>query len=173
MQCCAAVRATCRKQQTHQLWMEGRGGERGAVCFVLWSCPVWVLMSQHFCCRLYIPMARHNMILYFPVIIHNADMYLILLINILWLQVERFTESQIDGIDFIVSYPYSNSPLLLYILNIYHVPLLGIFICGWTSCDWPFTQKLYQLFKRRLTVRQQNITYMSKLSKLDWVMEYY
>ena len=26
MQCCAAVRATCRKQQAPQLWMEGRGG---------------------------------------------------------------------------------------------------------------------------------------------------
>ena len=36
MQCCAAVRAICRKQQTPQLWMEGRG-EGGGVWIVLLS----------------------------------------------------------------------------------------------------------------------------------------
>ena len=39
--CCAAVQATCRKQQTPQLWMEGRGRRRGVNCFVLRSYPIW------------------------------------------------------------------------------------------------------------------------------------
>ena len=39
--CCAAVQATCRKQQTPQLWMEGRWRRRGVDCFVLWSHPIW------------------------------------------------------------------------------------------------------------------------------------
>ena len=34
-QCCATVWATCTKQQTPQLWMEGR--RRAVNCFVLWS----------------------------------------------------------------------------------------------------------------------------------------
>ena len=38
-QCCATVWATCTKQQTPQLWMEGR--RRTVNCFVLWSYPVW------------------------------------------------------------------------------------------------------------------------------------
>ena len=38
-QCCATVWATCTKQQTPQLWMEGR--RRAVNCFVLWSYPVW------------------------------------------------------------------------------------------------------------------------------------
>ena len=32
MQCCAAVRATFRKQQTPQLWMEGTGEGSGFLC---------------------------------------------------------------------------------------------------------------------------------------------
>ena len=38
-QCCATVWATCTKQQTPQLWIEGR--RRAVNCFVLWSYPVW------------------------------------------------------------------------------------------------------------------------------------
>ena len=38
-QCCATVWATRTKQQTPQLWMEGR--RRAVNCFVLWSYPVW------------------------------------------------------------------------------------------------------------------------------------
>ena len=38
-QCCATLWATCTKQQTPQLWMEGR--RRAVNCFVLWSYPVW------------------------------------------------------------------------------------------------------------------------------------
>ena len=38
-QCCAIVWATCIKQQTPQLWIEGR--RRAVNCFVLWSYPVW------------------------------------------------------------------------------------------------------------------------------------
>ena len=38
-QCRATVWATCTKQQTPQLWMEGR--RRAVNCFVLWSYPVW------------------------------------------------------------------------------------------------------------------------------------
>ena len=38
IQCCATVWATFRKQQTPQLWMEGRGVDS----FVLWSYPIWV-----------------------------------------------------------------------------------------------------------------------------------
>ena len=34
-QCCATGWATCKKQQTPQLWMEGR--RRAVNCFVLWS----------------------------------------------------------------------------------------------------------------------------------------
>ena len=129
MQCCAAVGATCRKQQTCQLWVEGLVGERGVDCFVLWSYPIWVLMSELF-------MALHSLILYFLVIIDNAYMYLMLLINISWFQVERFTESQIDGIDFIVFYPYSNSPLLL-LTNFkrYVMTLIGYFYL-WLNLLW-------------------------------------
>ena len=32
MQCCSAVRATCRKQRRHELWMEGRGEWFGLFC---------------------------------------------------------------------------------------------------------------------------------------------
>ena len=39
MQCCATVRATFRKQETSQLWMEGRG-EGGVDSYVLWSYPI-------------------------------------------------------------------------------------------------------------------------------------
>ena len=42
MQCCVAVRATYRKQQTPQHRMEGRGRRRGVDSFVLWSYPIWV-----------------------------------------------------------------------------------------------------------------------------------
>ena len=38
-QCCATLWATCTKQQTPPLWMEGR--RRAVNCFVLWSYPVW------------------------------------------------------------------------------------------------------------------------------------
>ena len=41
MQCCAVVRATCRKQQTPQLWMEGRG--RSVDSFVPWNHPTTIL----------------------------------------------------------------------------------------------------------------------------------
>ena len=41
MQCCAVVRATCRKQQTPQLWMEGRG--RSVDSFVPWNRPTTIL----------------------------------------------------------------------------------------------------------------------------------
>ena len=38
MQCCAAVRATYRKQQVPQIWMEGSGV--GVDSFVLWRYPI-------------------------------------------------------------------------------------------------------------------------------------
>ena len=40
MQCCATVRATFRKQETSQLWMEGTGEGCGFLCFR--SYPIWV-----------------------------------------------------------------------------------------------------------------------------------
>ena len=43
MQCSATVRATCRKQKTPQLWMEGRGRVEGG-----WSYPVWVQCLNNF-----------------------------------------------------------------------------------------------------------------------------
>ena len=174
MQCCAAVGATCRKQQTCQLWVEGLVGERGVECFVLWSYPIWVLMSELFCCRLYIPMALHSLILYFLVIIDNAYMYLMLLINILWFQVERFTESQIDGIDFIVFYPYSNSPLLLlinfkrYVMYPYRVFL---FVAEPPVIDHS-TPNFIKCLSEDLQLDCKT-SHLSELSKLDWVMEYY
>ena len=173
MQCCAAVGATCRKQQPCQLWVEGLVGERGVDCFVLWSYPIWVLMSELFCCQLYIPMALHSLILYFLVIIDNADMYLMLLINILWFQVERFTESQIDGIDFIVFYPYSNSPLLLltnfkrYVMYPYRVFL---FVAEPPVIDHS-TPNFIKCLSEDLQLDCKT-SHLSKLSKLDWVMEY-
>ena len=33
MQCCATVWATCRKQSTPRLWMEGGGGGEGLYCY--------------------------------------------------------------------------------------------------------------------------------------------
>ena len=39
MQCCAAGRATCRNQQTPQVWMEGSG--MGVDCFVLVRYPIF------------------------------------------------------------------------------------------------------------------------------------
>ena len=38
--CCAAVQATCRKEQMPQLWIEERDGWLD--CFVLWSYTIWV-----------------------------------------------------------------------------------------------------------------------------------
>ena len=46
MQCFAAFRATCRKQQTPQLWSEGK--RRSVDCFVLWSYPIWVQCLNNF-----------------------------------------------------------------------------------------------------------------------------
>ena len=46
MQCCATVRATFRKQETSQLWMEGTGEGCGFLCF--WSYPVWVQCLNNF-----------------------------------------------------------------------------------------------------------------------------
>ena len=46
MQCCAAVRATYRKQQTPQIWMEGTGMSFDS--FVLWSYPIWVQCINNF-----------------------------------------------------------------------------------------------------------------------------
>ena len=42
MQRCAAVRATCWKQETPQLWKDGPGGEGGSDTdrFVLLDCPI-------------------------------------------------------------------------------------------------------------------------------------
>ena len=50
MQCCAHVRATYRKQQTPQLWMEGTGEGRGFFCSP--KLPYLSTMSQQFCLRL-------------------------------------------------------------------------------------------------------------------------
>ena len=46
MQCCATVRATFRKQETSQLWMEGTGEGCGFLCF--WSYPIWVQCLNNF-----------------------------------------------------------------------------------------------------------------------------
>ena len=46
MQCCAAVRAAFRKQQTLQLWMEGAGEECGFFCSL--KLPYLRTMSQQF-----------------------------------------------------------------------------------------------------------------------------
>ena len=43
MQCCATVRATFRKQETSQLWMEGTGEGCGFLCFR--SYPIWYNVS--------------------------------------------------------------------------------------------------------------------------------
>ena len=51
MQCCAAVRATWRKQQTPQLWMEGTGEECGFFCS--FKFPYLSTMFQKFCRRLW------------------------------------------------------------------------------------------------------------------------
>ena len=48
MLCCATVRATLRKQETSQLWMEGRGGGGGGDSYVLWSYPIWVQCLKNF-----------------------------------------------------------------------------------------------------------------------------
>ena len=54
MQCCATVRATFRKQETSQLWMEGTGEGCGFLCFR--SYPIWVQCLNNFVadCRLVI-----------------------------------------------------------------------------------------------------------------------
>ena len=80
---------------------------------------------------------------------------------------ERFTESQIDGIDFIVFYPYSNSTLLLYIVKIYHEPLLGIFFF---VAEPPVIDLSPKNFIKCLINDLQldcKTSHMSKLSKLD------
>ena len=46
MQCCATVRATFRKQETSQLWMEGTGEGCGFLCFR--SYPIWVQCLNNF-----------------------------------------------------------------------------------------------------------------------------
>ena len=46
MQCCATVRATFRKQETSQLWIEGTGEGCGFLCF--WSYPIWVQCLNNF-----------------------------------------------------------------------------------------------------------------------------
>ena len=50
MQCCATVRATFRKQETSQLWMEGTGEGCGFLCSL--KLPYLSTMSQQFCRRL-------------------------------------------------------------------------------------------------------------------------
>ena len=50
VQCCALVLATCRKQQTPQLWMEGTGEGCGFFCSP--KLPYLSTMSQQFCRRL-------------------------------------------------------------------------------------------------------------------------
>ena len=50
IQCCATVRATFRKQQTPQLWMEGTGEGCGFFCSL--KLPYLSTISQQFCCRL-------------------------------------------------------------------------------------------------------------------------
>ena len=59
MQCCAAVRATYRKQQTPQLWMEGRG--RGVDSFVLWSYPVWAQCLNNFVANNIVGVRKFNL----------------------------------------------------------------------------------------------------------------
>ena len=49
MQCCANVRATYRKQQTPQLWMEGTREGCGFFCSL--RLPYLSTMSQQFCCQ--------------------------------------------------------------------------------------------------------------------------
>ena len=44
MQHCADVRATYRKQQTPQLWMEGQGRDEDS--FALWSYPIWFTLLK-------------------------------------------------------------------------------------------------------------------------------
>ena len=51
MQCCAAVQATLRKQQTPQLWMEGTG-DRCAWFLCSLKLPYLSTISQQFCRRL-------------------------------------------------------------------------------------------------------------------------
>ena len=53
MQCCATVRATFRKQETSQLWMEGTGEGCGFLCFR--SYPIWVQCLNNFVadCRIF------------------------------------------------------------------------------------------------------------------------
>ena len=48
MQCCTAVWATYRKQQTHHLWIEGTGGGGGVDSFGLRSYPIWVQCLNNF-----------------------------------------------------------------------------------------------------------------------------
>ena len=50
MQCCATVRATFRKQQTQQLWMEGTREGCGFLCSL--KLPYLSTTSRHFCRRL-------------------------------------------------------------------------------------------------------------------------
>ena len=50
MQCCAAVQATYRKQQTPHLWVEGTGQGCGFFCSLKLS--YLSTMSEQFCCRL-------------------------------------------------------------------------------------------------------------------------
>ena len=57
MQFCAGVRDTYRKQQTPQLWMEGRG--RGVDSFVLWSYPTWEPMPIEDERRLWLELQGH------------------------------------------------------------------------------------------------------------------
>ena len=46
MQCCATIRATFRKQETSQLWMEGTGEGCRFLCFR--SYPIWVQCLNNF-----------------------------------------------------------------------------------------------------------------------------
>ena len=52
IQCCATVRATFRKQETSQLWMEGTGEGCGFLCSL--KLPYLSTMSQQFCRRLWV-----------------------------------------------------------------------------------------------------------------------
>ena len=63
MQCCAAVRATYRKQQTPQLWMAGTTEGWGFFCSV--RLPSLSTMSKQFCRRLQVFPLRNVMKLLF------------------------------------------------------------------------------------------------------------
>ena len=85
MQCCAAVRATYRKQQTPQIWMEGEGV--GVDSFVLWRYPIWVQCLNNFVADYSIAWVKRQSRFFIPIFLLRFVIY----INILFSRFSRPT----------------------------------------------------------------------------------